>query len=176
LYRKEAGLIADDDFFLRVGQFTDVIEISKPLASFREHKQSATARLESLSHRLAIDYLFQTRHYHSHTSLLVESDIGLIQDQAIRFINSYFAESLLKNDIEALQEARKLRVMFEDVVVGYFGKKSPVEARLLWILVEKMQPSSLGIGILSIILRMLMIVRRQWRTGVSNMKSIRYGS
>ena len=75
-YRKEAGLIADDDFFLRVGQFTDVVEISQPLASFRVHGESETSRLESLSHRLAQDYLFLTKEYQTRPSFLANSDIG----------------------------------------------------------------------------------------------------
>lgn len=60
-YRKEAGHIADDDFFYRVGQYTDVIGVLKPLAFYREHNKSETGHLEhsKLVSRLANDYLFQ---------------------------------------------------------------------------------------------------------------------
>lgn len=60
-YRKEAGHIADDDFFYRVGQYTDVIGLLKPLASYREHNRSETGHIGNvrLVTRLANDYLFQ---------------------------------------------------------------------------------------------------------------------
>jgi glycosyltransferase involved in cell wall biosynthesis len=160
-YRKEAGLIADDDFFLRVGQFTDVIEISQPLASFRQHKQSATAQLESLSHRLAEDYVYQTRHYRTHVSILLEPDICLIQDQAVRFINAYFIESFLKNSSSSIRETKKLRLQFENLAVGYFKKKSPVVHRLLWQIVEKVQLDSVAMLLISVSLRMLFYVKKR---------------
>ena len=63
-YRVEAGHIADDDFFLRVGNYTDVVGILKPLASYREHKKSETGHLDTLSinTRLLRDYYFQLEH------------------------------------------------------------------------------------------------------------------
>ncbi len=63
-YRSEAGHIADDDFFFRVGQFTNVIGILKPLASYRIHRFSETGRLDDsiLLKRLLHDYSFQVNH------------------------------------------------------------------------------------------------------------------
>lgn len=60
-YRKEAGHIADDDFFYRVGQYTDVVGVLKPLASYREHEKSETGHLENIKlvRRLADDYIYQ---------------------------------------------------------------------------------------------------------------------
>lgn len=60
-YRKEAGHIADDDFFYRVGQYTDIVGLLKPLASYREHVKSETGHLvhAKLVSRLANDYLYQ---------------------------------------------------------------------------------------------------------------------
>lgn len=62
-YRAEAGHIADDDFFYRVGQYTDVVGVLKPLASYREHEKSETGHLENIKlvSRLANDYLFQVK-------------------------------------------------------------------------------------------------------------------
>lgn len=62
-YRAEAGHIADDDFFYRVGQYTEVIGVLKPLANYREHSHSETGHLESdnLVRRLLRDYDFQVR-------------------------------------------------------------------------------------------------------------------
>lgn len=63
-YRKEAGHIADDDFFLRVGNYTDVVGILKPLAFYREHKSSETGHLSflAINKRLLKDYHFQLQH------------------------------------------------------------------------------------------------------------------
>lgn len=60
-YRKEAGHIADDDFFYRVGQYTDVVGVLKPLASYRIHEKSETGHLENIKlvTRLANDYIYQ---------------------------------------------------------------------------------------------------------------------
>ena len=63
-YREEAGHIADDDFFLRVANYTDVVGIMKPLAAYREHSGSETGRLSdlSLNLRLMNDYHYQLGH------------------------------------------------------------------------------------------------------------------
>lgn len=60
-YREEAGHIADDDFFLRVGQYTEVLGILQPLAYYREHSTSETGKLDALklASRLLRDYNFQ---------------------------------------------------------------------------------------------------------------------
>lgn len=160
-YRKEAGLIADDDFFLRVGRFTDVIGLSQPLASFRRHDDSATAKLESLSHRLAQDYLFQTKEYQNPQSFLEQSDLQLIHNQAVRFINSYFLESVIRNSADALKSAIRLRQDFEVLVEGYFQKRSSAGARLLWFLVEENETKSLGFGTLSFLLRSFMSFKKK---------------
>lgn len=64
-YREEAGHIADDDFFYRVGQYTDVVGVMKVLASYRLHNKSETGHLgnNKLIQRLATDYLFQLNHF-----------------------------------------------------------------------------------------------------------------
>jgi glycosyltransferase involved in cell wall biosynthesis len=63
-YRECAGHIADDDFFLRVGNYTDVVGVLKPLASYREHEGSETGHLPllKLTERLLRDYHFQLGH------------------------------------------------------------------------------------------------------------------
>lgn len=59
-YREEAGHIADDDFFYRVAQYTDVIGILEPLAAYRLHDASETGKLSDmrLVRRLSRDQLF----------------------------------------------------------------------------------------------------------------------
>lgn len=63
-YREEAGHIADDDFFLRVGNYTDVVGVMKPLAAYREHSGSETGHLSFLvlNKRLLDDYHYQLSH------------------------------------------------------------------------------------------------------------------
>lgn len=60
-YRKEAGHIADDDFFYRVGQYTDIIGVLQPLAQYREHQESETGHLKEKEriNRITNDYIFQ---------------------------------------------------------------------------------------------------------------------
>ncbi len=62
-YRKEAGHIADDDFFYRVAELTNVIGIMKPLAAYRVHSHSETGHLGDiqLNSRLMKDFLFQLK-------------------------------------------------------------------------------------------------------------------
>ena len=64
-YREEAGHIADDDFFYRVGQYTDVVGVLKPLASYRLHGKSETGHLANIQliQRLAHDYIFQVQQW-----------------------------------------------------------------------------------------------------------------
>ena len=60
-YRVEAGHIADDDFFMRVGMHTDIVGVLKPLAFYREHRNSETGHLSeiAINKRLLSDHYFQ---------------------------------------------------------------------------------------------------------------------
>ena len=62
-YRKEAGMIADDDFFFRVGRYTPVLGLMKPLSSYRLHKESESGHLSSakMESTLTSDYIFQLK-------------------------------------------------------------------------------------------------------------------
>ncbi|MGA9408704.1 MAG: glycosyltransferase family 2 protein [Bacteroidota bacterium] len=165
-YRKEAGLIADDDFFLRVGEFTDVIGISEPLASFRSHSRSVTGQLKSISHTLARDYLFQTQYYQSHTSMLNASDIRLIHNQTVRFINDSLIESFVKNNTWLNEEARMFRREFEDTVPDNFIGQSSAVARLLWMISKKILPGSTMGSILSTWLQILLFLKKNFSTKI----------
>lgn len=68
-YRPKAGHIADDDFFYRVGQFTDIIGLMKPLASYRMHSKSETGHIGDieLSKRLLHGYDFQVKYFKENT-------------------------------------------------------------------------------------------------------------
>lgn len=71
IYRAESGHIADDDFFIRVGNFTDIVCIHKPLAFYREHASSETGHLDylELNLRLLNDHSFQIKEFPSNPIL-----------------------------------------------------------------------------------------------------------
>lgn len=73
-YRKEAGHIADDDFFYRVGQYTDVVGILRPLASYRLHSKSETGHLKNIQliQRLAHDDIFQVKQWRENSFMQKE--------------------------------------------------------------------------------------------------------
>ena len=157
-------MIADDDFFLRVGKFTDVIGISAPLASFRTHTGSATGRLESISRTLAHDYLFQVQYHQLHTSILSAEDIRSVHNLAIRFINDFFVESFVDNNAAFYEEAVRFRKEFEKVDPGRFTARSSIIARLLWMMSKKILPGSTVSAMLSIWLRILLFLKKNFST------------
>lgn len=63
-YRTEAGHMADDDFFYRIGNHTDIVGVFSHLASYRLHDKSETGHLSELrlNKRLWHDYTFQCHH------------------------------------------------------------------------------------------------------------------
>lgn len=135
-YRKEAGHIADDDFFLRVGAFTDVVGIAAPLASYREHPNSETGRLDLLSYRLAQDYLFQSRYYLDCETLLNGEDIACIHRQTVRFINLLLVQGLVMNNRDWIAKALALREDIAVLLPRWMERTLPLWARLMWKLSE----------------------------------------
>jgi glycosyltransferase involved in cell wall biosynthesis len=131
-YRKEAGQIADDDFFLRVGAFTDVVGISQPRASFRHHQESETGRLGSLTLRLARDYMFQAEYYKDISPLLNQEDIGQIYRQAVRFINLLLFQSLLDRKTDWKHEAYQFREKLDILLPGFIEKSLPMWGQVMW--------------------------------------------
>lgn len=107
-YRAEAGHIADDDFFLRVGNFTDVVGILKPLSSYREHSSSETGHLNiiELPARLVRDYDFQLKHLNDNP-LLTEEFISLFKENKRHFIRRVLAYSLIKRNFTYLKRILK---------------------------------------------------------------------
>jgi len=97
-YRKEAGHIADDDFFYRVGALTNVIGIAKPLASYREHEQSITGSNESLELTLAGDWLFQVREFKAGRTLFQPSDGVRLVKQTVKLATRALVSAIRKQD------------------------------------------------------------------------------
>jgi len=131
-YRKEAGLIADDDFFLRVGVFTDVVGISQPLASYRIHPGSVVGQERSLVARLARDYLYQVRWYAQGPGVLGSEDVMRIRRLAVRFVNLLLFESIAKHQEDGVREAVSLKHELDSLYPGLFSKLAKPWGRLLW--------------------------------------------
>lgn len=136
-YRKEAGHIADDDFFLRVGGFTDVAGFSCPQASYRLHESSATSQLDLLSLRLVRDYLFQMEWYRRESGLLEPADVEIINRLAVRFLNLLLFQALLFGNDDWLMEALRLREELEMLLPGYAEQMIPHWARPMWQLAAR---------------------------------------
>jgi glycosyltransferase involved in cell wall biosynthesis len=133
-YRKEAGHIADDDFFMRVGAYTDVVGISEPLASFRHHAGSETGQVDLLSLKLAEAYLFQAEYYSVTETILESGDIRKINKQAVKFINLLLFQSLLYKRDDWTKQALDFRKKFEDILPGFMEQALPRWARPMWCL------------------------------------------
>jgi glycosyltransferase involved in cell wall biosynthesis len=131
-YRKEAGHIADDDFFLRVGAFTDVVGISSPLASYRHHSGSETSKLDILSLKLAEAYLVQVQFYKNGSSLLDKEDISKINEQAARFINLLLFQGILHGNKGWMKRAHELKAELEEVIPGFMRHALPKWATSMW--------------------------------------------
>jgi glycosyltransferase involved in cell wall biosynthesis len=131
-YRKEAGHIADDDFFLRVGAFTDVVGISQPLACFRIHSMSTTSKVDLLTLKLAQDYLFQLRYHRENKTLLDTEDIVKVNQEAVKFINLLLFQSLLYKRREWTAKALGLRREIDGILPSFMEQHLPLWARMLW--------------------------------------------
>lgn len=131
-YRKEAGLIADDDFFIRVGTYTDVIGIGQPLASFRIHDNSATSRLESIARQLARDYIYEVQFHLRNKEYLDDEGRMMLERQATRFIWTLLYEGITEGNTEWMNEARNYGRLLDETVSGWRVRHLSAAKRLLW--------------------------------------------
>lgn len=145
-YREDAGHIADDDFFLRVGAFTNIVGMSYPLASYREHANSETGRLKLLTLELAKDYVFQSNYYKHHNVLLSSEDIIKINRMSVKFTNLLLFQALLNENREWLTKAFNLRIEIEGLVSGFMNKNLPVWAKLMWFITNQNKLSYLAVS------------------------------
>jgi glycosyltransferase involved in cell wall biosynthesis len=95
-FRKEAGIMADNDFFFRIAALTNVIGIAQPLASVRLHSGAISARMESLNLRVSEDYLYQIQFLRNAPEYVAEEDMHFVYALALRSINLLLRESLLR--------------------------------------------------------------------------------
>ena len=143
-YRKEAGHIADDDFFYRVGAFTDVVGISKPLASYREHGASATGTLESLTAVLARDWVYQARCQRGSSSLFGAEDRSAIDARAVKYLNQLLFHAIQGPRPDWFKQALSLRGELEAMAPQAVRRASPRWARILWWLATRRSPGAVA--------------------------------
>lgn len=135
-YRKEAGLIADDDFFYRVGTFTDVAGTGRPLAKYRLHECSVSARTD-LTVALARDYLFQVRGLSAEgAGSFSDEDKAKLHGLAVRFINQALYESLLRGDRNQAQLSLEQGGELDALVPNCMKGNLPNWARPMWRLAD----------------------------------------
>ena len=136
-YRKEAGLIADDDFFIRAGKYTNVIGIGLTLASFRIHDDSATSRLESLSHELAHDYLHSIGFHNQNREFLDDEGRNIIARLASRFINQLLFDGEKNGNETWIAAALQYSVEMNSLEPRWKKLYLPLWANILWMFKER---------------------------------------
>jgi glycosyltransferase involved in cell wall biosynthesis len=138
LYREQAGHMADDDFFYRVAQYTDVVGLLTPHAAYRQHAGSATSSLDHLRmvRRLAMDYLYQVRQWHD-SDFLELPEKRYFEHWALKYIFSMMFQALKCGDRPMFNEAR---TNYQDTIsVGLLCEHGFMLSRLRYLLVlEKM--------------------------------------
>jgi glycosyltransferase involved in cell wall biosynthesis len=104
-YQAEAGHIADDDFFYRVGQYTDAAGILVSCAAYRQHRYSATGVLEDLqmTTRLFRDYSYQVRQWSTSQSL-GKAEKYYFEYWALRYAFRSLAGALKQQDKELFND------------------------------------------------------------------------
>jgi glycosyltransferase involved in cell wall biosynthesis len=104
IYNPDAGHIADDDFFYRVGQLTNVVGIIKSFAAFRIHTDSETGSLGgvNLVKRLAVDYIFQVKQWQN-SEFLYGSERRYFEYWANRYVLKILHYAFKNNDKELRQ-------------------------------------------------------------------------
>ena len=107
-YNSAAGHIADDDFFYRVGLYTDVIGLLTPLASYRHHTISETGKLDNaiLAKNLFNDYRYQLKQWENNNFLDKEAFHYFI-DMKHKYIKRYLGHGLKEKNLSMIFYALK---------------------------------------------------------------------
>ena len=114
-YRSSAGLRADDDFFVRVGKFTNVVVTDRRLAAFRHHQASVSAQVGSMPRELAFSYLFSSEDARANPGVLGCSEVEILDRQAALFLGRYILQGAGKGaggwQSECSELARRLSAL-----------------------------------------------------------------
>jgi glycosyltransferase involved in cell wall biosynthesis len=129
-FRNEAGIINDDDFFLRVGKFTDILGIDYPYASVRLHIESETGKHKKLAFQLAHDWYFQYAEFKIGNSILDQEGGDLLLNYAFHDLTTALNYALKINSKEDIFEIRDILNKLEllsgqtiESIVSFFYRK-----------------------------------------------------
>lgn len=114
-YKKEAGHIADDDFFYRVAQYSIVIGIMKSLAAFRIHKSSETGSIGDLIlvTRLANDYLYQIKQW-KNSDFMDNESMQYFIDNAFKYKKRLLGYGIKLKDDKIIDDALNISVQLKN--------------------------------------------------------------
>ncbi|HUX95279.1 MAG TPA: glycosyltransferase [Bacteroidales bacterium] len=131
-YNPMAGHIADDDFFYRAGQFTDVIGIMKPLAAYRHHIESETGKTDDilLSKRLSADYLYQLKQW-KNSNFIDRDALSYFERNALKFLKRFSAYAFKKKDAQLKKDAS---ILFNNIEQYDLFNKYPCTTMKLLII------------------------------------------
>jgi glycosyltransferase involved in cell wall biosynthesis len=157
-YRREAGHIADDDFFYRVGMFTDVAAISQPLASFRIHSNSVTGLQTDLTSILIEDYLFQIKYHQDNLTLFSPMDRHVFYKIAYRLMTRLLVQAIIFQDTELYLSTFKIKAKMDQLPQLPFGENLSFWGKILWFL-SPVEPGSKHIYCFSKIMTEFILVK-----------------
>ena len=114
-FNENAGHIADDDFFYRVGQYTDVIGLMTTLSAYRIHKESETGKLKEvdMTRKLAKDYLYQIGQWQKSDFIDVKGKY-YFEYWFLKYLTRLTYYSFKFNDLQLKMESQDLYYIFRN--------------------------------------------------------------
>lgn len=131
-YNPAAGHIADDDFFYRVGQFTDVIGLLQPLAAYRLHQESETGSIGDIKlvQRLAKDYIYQVEQWENSSFI----DNLFFQKGAIKFLTRLYMYAYKTKDVLVKDYANVLYADLKEIKLDKVDYTSKIKLKVAKII------------------------------------------
>jgi len=131
-YNAAAGHIADDDFFYRVGQYTDVIGLLQPLAAYRIHSESETGSIGDIKlvERLAKDYIYQVKQWENSSFM----DNLFFQKEAIKFLTRLYMYAYKTKDVLLKESANLLYVDLKNIKLNKVSYASKIKLEVAKII------------------------------------------
>ena len=131
-YNAAAGHIADDDFFYRVGQFSDVIGLLQPLAAYRLHQESETGSIGDIKlvQRLAKDYIYQVKQWENSNFM----DNIFFKKGAVKFLTRLYMYAFKTKDVLVKDYANVLYSDLKDIKLDKVDYTSKIKLKVAKII------------------------------------------